>query len=170
MRQTIAGNIGALLLIMGSPKPYRQQCSLFLEKIIKSLCSFRRAQLSFMVNTGTMTVVHIQDKLVELQTLVTNWHNLRKNFTMQQITNLVGILQHAGKNFPWIKYLLSIMYNSVCISLHKNKKSFPNPPEYMKCNPLLESTTGTTVPDKHKSFALSYVIHGVWYTSHKILY
>ena len=64
-----------------------------------------------------------------------------------------------------MKYLLSAIYNNVCTALHNNKKKFLASPKYNKYKSHLEPAPGIVVPDKHKLFALSKVMHGVWATS-----
>ena len=114
-----------------------------------------------------MMVAFTQDKLSKLKALLTNWHKSRRTFTLQQIAKLLGILQHVGQVCSWIKYLLSAIYNSVRQTLRANRKKFLASPEYNIYRAHLEPAPGITVPDKHKSFALSKIMHGIWETSNK---
>ena len=117
------------------------------------------------INTRNLTVAIPAEYCAEAYAILNEtWHLMRRTFTAQQGSCLLGKLARLGQATPWVYHLMSHLYTSMAYALRVNKSYLAHAsPAYKTTMNNLESKRFSSKDkvSKHVTFALKQMAHQV---------
>ena len=124
IEQAMAASIEAIFILLGRSDLLRRQDPVSFDKLIEMLVSYRNRILGHIIDTRRLTVGIPDDFLRSVITLLdTTWGDHRRRFTVIEAEELTGKLNHIAITAPWLKFLMSQVYQSLACALRLNETS-----------------------------------------------
>ena len=122
IRQAAAASIEAIFILLGNSDLRRRQDPISFDKMVEMIVSYLNKVLGHIINTRTLTVGVPDEFLNEtIQSLSTTWGPHRREFSVQEAAELAGKLNHIAITAPWLKFLMSQVYESLACALKLNE-------------------------------------------------
>ena len=93
LRPTLAASVEALFILLGYPEEELRKRHLSMDKYYKSLCSYYRKELGYLIDTRKLAVSITEEKRKEiLDILLDEWYFKRKSFTLKEAAAPLGLI------------------------------------------------------------------------------
>ena len=123
VEQAMAASIEAIFILLGDSDLARRQDPVSFDKLIEMLVSHRNRILGHVIDTRRLTVGIPEDFLTDVVTLLdTTWGPHRKMFLAREAEELTGKLNHIAITAPWLKFLMTQLYQSLSCALKLNER------------------------------------------------
>ena len=123
VEQAMAASIEAIFILLGDSDLLRRQDPVSFDKLIEMLVSYMNRILGHVIDTRRLTVGTPPDFLGDVITMLeTTWGDHRRAFTVIEAEELTGKLNHIANNAPWLKFMMSQVYQSLAAALKLNER------------------------------------------------
>ena len=123
VEQAMASSIEAIFVLLGESDLLRRQDPVSFDKLIEMMVGYKNRVLGHIIDTRRMTVGTPEPFLREvLQSLDTTWGPHRRMFQVREAEELTGKLNHIAITAPWLKFLMTQLYQSLSCALRLNEQ------------------------------------------------
>ena len=124
IEQALAASIEAIFILLGESDLFRRQDPVSFDKCVEMIISHINKVLGHMVDTHRLTV-STPDSFIEevVDMLNTTWGKHRRSFSIKEAEELTGKLNHAAITAPWLKFLMTQVYQSLATALKLNERT-----------------------------------------------
>lgn len=121
IEQAVAASIEAIFIALGESDLLSRQDPISWDKLFEMIISYINKILGMIIDTRAMDVGPPTDFLARTIKKLRAFHDKRKSFTVQEMTELAGLLGHIASTSRWLRHLLSHLYSSITAALNINK-------------------------------------------------
>ena len=124
IEQALAASIEAIFILLGDSDLMRRQDPVSFDKCVEMMISHINKVLGHMVDTRRLTVSTPESFLKEVVDMLnTTWGEHRQAFTVKEAEELAGKLNHVAITAPWLKFLMTQVYQSLATALKLNERT-----------------------------------------------
>ena len=106
--------------------------------------SYVHKQLGIFINTRNLTIGIPDDKCIALEHMLrTTWHPEHKNFTLREISSLLGLASNLSLTTSWAKCTHIALQHATLFAIKFNSHTFFSSDNFHRLTELLRSTNIT---------------------------
>lgn len=153
IEQALAASIEAIFIILGESDLTKRQDPISFDKMCELLVAPFNKILGLLFDLRKLTVGPPPEFVAKTVARLDAFHDGRRSFQVQEMSELLGMLQHIANSSRWLNHLLSHLYTSLGAALGCNKAHLLNTrKEFREALKLISSPSSSP---SRRSFAHS---------------